>query len=233
MKRVNRSYPPTTRDRARLLRQQGYTYTEIIEALGGGIPKNTISVWVRDIELTETQKARIRQIELEARARGRPLAAAWHREQKRQRIEAAEAWAEPIAERIVQNRDALLIMLAALWAGEGEKKDDLLSFANSDPSIIQAWVFGLRTAFDLDESKFRVQLLISDGMEDTELKNYWSQVVQISLAQFHKTTIDTRPKKVTRKGYKGVCRVIYFSAEIRRQLGSLAYRVFDKLFNSG
>lgn len=232
MKRPTRTYSPAMRDHARTLRQQGLTYREIIAELGGDIPKNTISCWVSDIQLTETQQARIKQIELDAQQVGHQLGAEWNREQKRQRIAAAEAWAGPIAERLAQNHDAILMMLAALWAGEGEKRDDVLSIVNSDPAIINAWVVGLRTVFEIDESKFRVQTAISLGMPDEELKLYWSAITHIPLNQFQKSSVDTRPKTVMREGYKGVCRVIYFSAEIRRRLGSLAYGVFDKIDNS-
>lgn len=231
MKRLTRTYSATTREHARTLRQQGFTYTEIIAELGGDIPKNTIQSWVRDIQLTPAQKARIKQKEVEAQQIGHQLGAEWNREQKRQRIAAAEAWAQPIAERFSQNPDVILMMLGALWAGEGEKKDDVLSLANSDPAIIKAWTFGLRTLFDLDESKFRVQILISSGMPEEELKLYWSGVTAIPISQFQKSSVDIRPKTVIREGYKGVCRVIYFSADLRRRLGALTYAVFNK-FNS-
>lgn len=229
MARRQRSYPPAYREKARALRHEGMTYSEIIEALGGDIPKNTLSDWVRDVELTPDQQARIRQIERDARARGRPLAAEWHREQKRQRLHNAAAWAAPIAERVVQDADALMFMAAGLWLGEGDKRDDVLGFANSDPAIIGGWTALLRTCFPIEESKFACQLCLSMGMPEQPLKEFWSVVTGVPLAQFQKSSFDTRPKTKQRVDYKGVCKVLYFSAELRRQLGFLAYGTLEKL----
>lgn len=231
MKRLTRTYSPSTRAHARILRQQGFTYTEIIAELGGEIPKNTIQSWVHDIELTTPQKARIKEKELEAQRIGHLLGAEWNREQKRQRIAAAQLWAQSIAERLAQQPDVLLMMIAALWAGEGSKEDGLLSIGNSNPSIIKAWLAGLRTCFDLDESKFRIQVMISLEMPEEELKLFWSEVTKIPLSQFQKSSIDTRPKTVFREGYQGVCKVLYMSSELRRKIGCLAFTVFDKISN--
>lgn len=229
MKRMTRTYPSTTREHARTLRQQGFTYTEIIAELGGEIPKNTIQSWVRDIELTTSQKARIKEKELEAQHQGQLLGAEWNREQKRQRMAAAEAWAQPIAERLVQQSDALLMMLAALWAGEGSKQDDVLTFTNSDPRIIKGWITGLKQVFQIDTTKLRCTVMISNGMPQEELEHFWSDVIMIPRTQFIKTFVDTREKKVFREGYKGTCRIVYHSAEIRRQLEFLIWAVFDRI----
>jgi hypothetical protein len=137
MGRRQGTYSPKIREQARHLRQQGFTYSEIIAELGGDIPKTTIQYWVRDIKLTTEQKARIKQKELDAAAQGRLKAAEWHREQKRKRLQQAEEWAAPIAEQVSQDRNALMLMAAALWLGEGEKRDDVLGFGNSDPRIIK------------------------------------------------------------------------------------------------
>jgi len=81
-KRCQRTYDLATKTRAQDLRKAGYTYREISEALGGDIPRNTISGWGRDIELTQEQQARIQAIQEEAAARGREKAAALNKEQK-------------------------------------------------------------------------------------------------------------------------------------------------------
>lgn len=231
MPRPKRIYPPGFREEARALRQQGLTYREIIAELGGDIPKNTISEWVRDIELTIEQKDRIRQIELEARARGRPLAAEWHHEQKRQRLQDAEEWAEPLTNQVIHDANALILMASALWLGEGSRADDVLKFGNSDARIIMGWLEILRRCFSIDESKLACQLAISEGMPDQELKEYWSAITRIPLDRFHKSSIKKGQPPIEREGYKGVCTVVYFSAALRRQIGALGYQILDKLTN--
>lgn len=229
MARRRRTYSPKIRERARQLRQAGQTYSEIIAELGGDIPKNTISSWVRDIKLTAEQRTRIKQKEREAGARGRQKAAEWHREQKRARLQAAEDWAAPIAQRASENSDVLMLMAAALWLGEGEKRDDVLAIANSDPRIIKGWLELLRRTFKIDDEKLACQIHISQGMPEPELKEFWSGVTGIPLDRFHKTYVDMRVKSLRHEGYKGVCRVLYFSAELRRRIGAVGWQVLDIL----
>lgn len=57
------------KERARALRGRGKSVNQISQALG--ISKRSVSVWVRDIRLTASQKRRLRQRELEGARRGR------------------------------------------------------------------------------------------------------------------------------------------------------------------
>lgn len=229
MGRRQRTYSPKIREQARHLRQQGLTYSEIIAELGGDIPKTTIQYWVRDIKLTTAQKARIKQKELEAQAEGRLKAAEWHREQKRKRLQAAEDWAAPIAKQVSQERNALMLMAAALWLGDGSKEDGILEFSNSNPQIISGWLSILRTHFEIDEGKLACQILINQDMPEQEYKEFWSTLTQIPLDRFHKSSIDKRISRIKREGYKGVCKVRYYSAELRRRIGALGWQVLDTL----
>jgi hypothetical protein len=229
MNRPTRRYSAAIRDRARTLRQQGLTYTEIIAELGGGISKNTLSGWVGDIELTEPQRARIRQIEIEARAVGRPLAAVWHREGKRRRLEAAQEWADATVQEIMQNPPALFAFMSALWLGEGTKKDHVLEFTNSDPALIRGWLVLLRTLFEIDESRLRAQILINQRMDENRCLGFWSEATKIPLAHFNKSQIDARTGKKEKAGYQGVLRVTYNSAELRRKIGALGYALLREV----
>lgn len=164
-----RTYPAHLRQRARDLRKQGLTYSEIAKQLGGIVNVRTVGEWVQDIELTEEQKARIKKVQNEKngmvrKGRTNTFAGEWNTEQKRLRILAAEQWAEPMANKVVESQDALLMLLAGLWAGEGSKADHVLSFPNSDPRIIQGWLGALRRCFEIEESRLRCKLMISSGM---------------------------------------------------------------------
>jgi hypothetical protein len=79
MARQLRAYPPATRARARLLRQQGCTHAEIRAQLGD-IPQATLAYWLRNISLSTSQQKRIQAKVIASAARGRPLAReAWAR----------------------------------------------------------------------------------------------------------------------------------------------------------
>ena len=90
----------------------------------------------------------------------------------------------------------------------------------------------LRTSFELDESKFRCQVNISEGMDVEQLRDYWSMLTHIPLSQFIRGTVDKRPNKKKREGYKGVCVVLYHSLEVRRYLDALAQGILDEITDS-
>jgi len=231
MFRRTRSYPPELREQARALRRAGFTYTEILARLGGNIPQPTLQGWVKDIELTTEQKARIKQKEVDSALRAQPLGAAWNRAQKQRRLQAAQEQALPHAKRLSQDREALQLMAAALYIGEGAKGEAAFSFPNSDPQVIRAWMALLRRNFEIDERKFRCQVTTSLGMDEESLKRYWSDVTGIPLHQFIRGTVDKRPGKKHREGYKGVCVVYYHSLELRRYLDALAKGVIDEILD--
>lgn len=229
MFRRTRSYPPELRERARSLRRAGLTYPEILRELGGDIPQPTLQGWVCDITLTSEQRARIKKLELEGSEKDRSFGALWNRQQKEKRLQEVRDEAAPAAKILSQNREALRLMAAALYIGEGAKADDQFSFCNSDPKVIRGWMSLLRKSFELDESKFRCQVNVSEGMDLEQLQDYWSKLTGIPQSQFIRGAIDKRPNKKEREGYKGVCVVIYHSLAVRRYLDALADGVIDEI----
>lgn len=226
-----RDYEDGVRERARELRRAGLTYTEIGETLGVDIPKSTINGWVKDIELTLEQKARIERKERDSLLQSQPLAAEWHREQKRRRLHQIAEQAAPIAKRLAGNKEALMLMASALYMGEGAKAEDQFAIGNGDPRIIQAWLALLRSTFEIDESKLRCQLAISEGMDEEALKTYWSKVVGIPTHQFIRASVKKESGGRKREGYKGVCIVHYYSLEVRRLLDAIGQGVIDELLD--
>lgn len=229
MFRRQRSYSPEIRERARKLRQAGLTYTEITAELGGDVPQPTLQGWVKDIELTTEQRLRIKQKEVEGARKAQPFGALWNRLQKQKRLQEAKDQASPHAKRLAQDREALHLMAAALYIGEGGKRDDHLAFSNSDPVVIRAWMELLRRNFEINESKFACQLMLSPDMPEHQLKEFWSEITKVPLERFHKSSIKRKAGTIQRKGYKGVCLVRYYSADIRRYLDALAQGVITEL----
>lgn len=226
-----RSYPHSLdmRERARELRRAGLTYPEIVAELGYQVAQGTLSGWLSDIELTTEQRARIKEKELEGARKVRGLVAIWNREKKQQRIQAARDEAFPHALRLSQDRQALQLMAAALYMGEGAKGENQFSFCNSDTRVIRTWMALLRRNFEIDEKKLACSLAISVGMDENDLKQYWSEVTNIPLSQFRQSSIKQNPGRKKRDGYKGVCIIHYHSSAIRRYLDALAQGVIGEI----
>lgn len=157
--------------KARDLRAQGHTLLDIASALG--VSRSSVSVWVRDVEFTPSPRR--------TGARRRPHPA---HEAKLHQIEAMDA--EGIARIGTLSDDAFLAAGIALYAGEGAKRDGVVKFANTDPSMVAYFCAWLRRFFDLDESRLRVTVYLHEGLGLDAAETHWAEVTGIPRAQFGK-----------------------------------------------
>src|SRR3989338_11540213 len=141
--------------KARNLRSKGWSLGEI--ALKTGIPKNTLSEWVRDIRLTDKQKERIRQKIIDSGDRGRPLAV-------KANYEKIERWKEKIRSEVkhfgklaAKNREIGQLICGLLYLCEGAKypSTKCLVLGNSNPRVIRCFINLFRTSFDINENRLR------------------------------------------------------------------------------
>jgi len=170
-------------NRARDLRAQAWTLAEIAEELG--VSKSSVSGWVRDVEFDETAR---RARELDRKARG---TAAAHRRgpnalQRRKQAEidmfltAGRHWVGTMSDR------EFLLAGAALYAGEGSKRDGSVRMTNTDARLIAFFCTWLRRYFDVDESRLRLRLYLHEGLDIDAANDFWSTVTGIPLSQFGK-----------------------------------------------
>ena len=219
-------YPEEVCEEARRLRRAGWSLNEISAELGP--PKNTLTLWVRGIELTSEQRDRLYQKEVEAIGRNRALAAIVNREARLARIRTEKHKANALLDTLDDQYLANHIAAAMLYLGEGAKREGVFSFGNSDPQIIRYWLHLLRTSFTVDESKFSLQIMSRADQDIKELMQYWTQVTGIS--RYIKGHVDARTEgsPTKRPDYKGVCKISYHDVSIRRYLDALAQGLMDR-----
>src|SRR5712692_7399138 len=122
---------------ARELRALGSTLADIAEKLE--VAKSSVSLWVRDVEFTPRRRR------TGARRRGPNVL-------QRRKAAQIEALNQEGVVRLGQlNEQAFLAAGAALYAGEGAKRDGAIVFANSDPAMMAFFCAWLRRFFDIDE----------------------------------------------------------------------------------
>ena len=162
--------------RARRLRAQAWTLQEIADELG--VAKSSVSRWVRDVAFDPSER---RSAVTGRRPRGsdHPL-----RRRKLAEVAACDAWGR---DRVgaLSDRD-LLVAGAALYAGEGSKRDGMVSLANTDATMIALHCRWLRTFFEVDETRLRVFLYLHDGLDVDAAIRHWSKVTGIPPQQFSK-----------------------------------------------
>lgn len=158
------------RERARELRAGGWTMPDIAVELG--VSRSSVSLWTRDIEV-DLGPRRV--------ATPRPNRL---RDRRLAEMDEMNAWG---AERLGSlGEQAFLAAGAALYAGEGAKRDRRVSFANSDPAMIAFFLAWLRRFFAIDEARLRLRLYLHEGLDLAAANEHWRAVTGIPLEQFGK-----------------------------------------------
>ncbi len=206
----------TERTHAERFRRQGLSYSEILERVP--VSQSSLSLWLRQIPLTEEQKARIHGKDLESRRRF-----VEYNQRKRQAALARhEAWREAArAEAVPISGELLKWIGAALYWAEGSKGSSsgggMVSFANSDPGMVQLIMRWFREVCKVPEEKFRIKVQLHPGQSVEEAEAFWAQVTGIPEEQFHRAYVKTSPTSQRKRGNIlpfGVVQVRFGSAEL-------------------
>jgi hypothetical protein len=198
------------------LREKGLTYSLIQKELNVKIPKSTLSFWFQDLKLSDLATIENKRLSTLATAKSRILAVKANKIKRQNYLDSLSNRYEYLKAKII-NKDTALLALSMIYLGEGGKsKTGSVSIGNSDPNVIQLFLYLLNICFDIDKSKFRCTVQCRADQNTQELEKFWSEVSKIPLTQFYKTRIDSRTiGKPSRKlDYKGVCSLDYFSADI-------------------
>jgi len=169
--------------KACLLRSEGYSIKEI--SLRLGVAKGSVSVWVRNVELSDTQKRRLSEkghstLVIEKRRKSR-----LDNEEKKRNVIIQNA-----STRIgkIRERDLFFIGISLYW-GEGSKtKRGSVEFSNSDPRLIEIMMRFFSIICVVPKEKYRGHVYLHPHLDATRAEKYWSRISGIPLKQFHKTT---------------------------------------------
>lgn len=192
------------REAARRLRAQSWTLTDIADTLG--VSKSSVSLWVRDVDFVPNPRRT-------ARRRGPNVL------QRRKAAEIEHFRVEGISRLRDLSDQAFLAAGAALYAGEGSKRDGSIVFANCDPKMISFFCTWFRHFFDIDETRLTVRVYLHEGLDFDAAQSFWSEVTRIPLSQF-RTGYRARADGTIRhnKHEHGCAYVRYDSTRIHRAI---------------
>ncbi len=207
------------------LRQQGFSYGEIQSALS--IPKSTLSHWLRNIELTGEQRARLDKNYGDGLIKARAKSVKVRRDQKIARIQTAKDDAQQIFDRIDLDKDTVELALAMLYMGEGAKTNKT-AMGNSNSLILKFFLTVLLKQYRLDLSKIRFDLHVRYDQDANVIKKYWSKELNVPIEHFKYVVADRRTEgRPTRPDYHGVCLIDCGNVAIQRRLIHL-YNLFSQ-----
>lgn len=205
------------RKKALELRGEGMTYGQISSVLG--VPKSTISVWLREFEINKSILHKL----YENRAKVR-ITAAVKANLSKSKIRYDKFVQSKITEKFTLlplTRKESYIAGLMLYAGEGTKGDNsTVSLCNTNPEIVRFFVNWLVEYCGVSKQDLRVLVHIYRDMNVQDTLSYWSQTIDIPLSQFIRPYMKTSKRSdLTHKGFdKGTCSVYIYNVELKRKI---------------
>jgi transcriptional regulator with XRE-family HTH domain len=183
--------------KARELRRKGESMKEIAKKLK--VSKGTVSIWCRDIKLTKKQAKRLKEKMIKAGHKGRIKGAKIQRERHLRKVK--ELKKQGIERVNKLNKRDLLIAGIALYWGEGDRKDNMIRFGNSDPQMIKFMLNWFEKNWKVGKDRIKLHIGINEIHKGRleEVEKYWSKVTNIPRNQFGKTVLI---KAKNKKNYK-------------------------------
>ena len=188
-----------------LRRHEGVSIKEIARRVG--VSASSVSLWVRDIELTPEQHA---ALQLRNVAYNRQMSGTWKQAAKRRAERVAY---QERGRRRVRAGDPLYVAGCMLFWAEGGKHRNSLRFTNSDPEMVRYFGEFLRTCFELEVEAIRLTCnLFADHIErQNEIERFWLDLAGLPASCLCKSTVNVYSKYSQKKRQNklpfGTCRI--------------------------
>jgi hypothetical protein len=204
------------RNQARRMRYEGRSIKEIARLLK--VSTSSVSHWVRDIELTDTQHA-----ELQAR-NGRHERQLVARAATAAKARALRVAAQQEGRRRARSLDDRYVGGCMLYWAEGSRERNRIVFTNTDPAMARFFVEFIREFFDIDRERLRLtcNLFADHEARQREIEDFWLRTVGLPRSCLCKSTVNhyspySQKKRKNKLPY-GTCRIVVNSTEIAQTI---------------
>ncbi len=203
------------------LREQGHSVNEIVEHVG--VAKSSVSVWVRNVPLTPEARTRLlTKIKL-----GQMISAERKHERMRHLLdEYFQAALREVGSGGFQRVHGKILCALLYWCEGTKNHYQGVTFVNSDPRLIKLFLRLFRESFDVDERKIKPRIHLHEYHDSQRQLTFWSEVTNIPESQFSRPYLKPHTGKRIRKDYPGCIAIRYGSADMARQLLSVAKAFF-------
>lgn len=211
--------------KATKLRKQGKSYNEIRKKVK--VSKSSLSLWLRDIKLTQEQEKRLY---VERKQRNAYRLAKFNQQKRIERTQKIIEKAK--REVLLKLKNPLFLSgLMLYWAeGDKSKEREAVKFTNSDPIMIAYIMKWFREICKVPENKFKICLHIHKLHCRKDMQKYWSKITRIPTPQFYKTQVKpTSLKQRKNKLYNGTCAVAIYNKDLFRKIEGWKLGFFEKM----
>lgn len=186
------------------LRKKGLTYREILQRVP--VSKSSISLWLQDSILTETEMRVLKRHKDSGISRGRIRAAASLNgaRKKRDRVTFLES-----KEQFARHKSTPFFQLGiALYWAEGSKRSPCFGFVNSDVEMINLMLRWIREYMGCEEVEIRMRVYTHKSFAHEKHEAVWSKWTGIPLERFGATVYKSQGLVVKKRpNYTGCVRI--------------------------
>ena len=194
-------------------RRQGKSYSEIKKIIN--VSKSSLSLWLRNIELTKDQIKGLHEKKLQAVER-------YKQSMKIKREKRLEEYYDNQFKKWIplSRREEFLAGLFLYW-GEGNKASrSSINITNTDHSVIKFGYFWMNKCLGIPRNKIYVLLHLYKDMDIESATNFWSKEIGIERKQFRNPYIKNSLRSgVDQKGFgHGTCGLWAYKTEIKENI---------------
>jgi hypothetical protein len=155
-----------------------------------GVSVGSVSVWTRDIALTEQQKAALaeRNHRFSGQTRG-------HYERS-QNARLRRLISQLQGRAVARRRDPRHQAGCMLYWAEGSKSKNSVQFVNSDAEMLRFFKEFLMACYDVTPDKLCVSVncYLNNGLTLKEIERHWLDVLELPSTCLRKATVNTPPR---------------------------------------
>jgi predicted transcriptional regulator len=210
-------------EEARRLRREGKSVNEIVAILG--VAKSSVSIWVRDIQLTEDQQNILKH---RGRQYGADNAGAQANIERFRTMR--QDYQQTGREKAKENRPLHIAGCMLYWA-EGSKNRHRMEFVNANPYMMQFFMRFLREEMNVENAliKINIHCHTNEPNEIQRITQYWLDLLQLPASCLRKISFKERSVSKRKQLANGVCGIRVESTELTHHiLGAIQeYGGFD------
>lgn len=178
------------------------------------VSRSTVSLWVRDIELTPEQHAAllVRNPAYNGQRNG------WAANVERGRLRRRTF--QLAGRRRVRRLEPLYVAGCMLYWAEGDKRRNRVELSNSDPEVIRLFARFLRECLGVPDERMRIycHLFADHVTRQREVEQFWLDVAGLPATCLRKSSVNrysrsSQRKRTNRLPY-GTCKIVVHSTEI-------------------
>lgn len=213
------------KEKAILLRQQGFSIRDIVKKLNKSI--STISLWVKDVELTKEQKAYLesknpaKNFQLYGNKRAvDKIKITYLERRKRYQEEGRSLCRELLAKRDVD----FFVGIALYWAeGYKSKNKNAVRFCNTDMSMMKLFVNFLKKYFNVKDEEILISVYYwaTEDIEEKKIEKHWVDILELKESNLRKSYIENKRKVTGKRKNKhtyGVCNLTVHRTDVIQKI---------------